>query len=180
LLKRVVALMVVMMTSPTLGAEQILCSRQGSSDVVITLNARRQFGRMLSCISGSFIADMTPCAPEGAFGLSAPTGSGALVGVVNRWQEYSDHNGGVASYARSPEQIAFSGGFNSPSSDATVNQNRASVGLPPIPDGDKIPESQGYQELWSFTVSRLTGRAELAQPKKPTLVYVCKKASQRF
>jgi hypothetical protein len=180
LFKIVVILILVMVASPTLRAEQILCSRQRSPDVVITLNARQQFGRMLSCISGRFVSDMTPCAPEGAFSLSTPTGAAALVGVVDRWQEYLNHDGGVVSYDRSPEQIAFSGGFNWPPSNATVNQNRASVGLPPIPGGDKIPEGQGYQELWKFTVSRLTGRAELIQPKKPTLVYACRRTTQRF
>jgi hypothetical protein len=180
LLKRVAVLMVVTAAPPTLGAEQILCSRQSSSDVVITLNARRQFGRTLSCITGNFVADMTPCAPEGAFSLSAPTGATELVGVVDRWQEYLNHDGGVVSYVKSPEQIVFSGGFNWTYNDATVNQNRASVGLPPIPDGDKVPEGQGYEERWSFTVSRLTGRATLVQTKNPTLVYACNKAAQRF
>jgi hypothetical protein len=145
----------------TSAREQILCTHPGKPDVVITLGATRQFGRTLNCISGDFIADLTPCAPDGAYGLSAGTGSAPLVAVVNRWQDYMTHLGGVTSNFINDHEIYFSAGFNSPLSNTTINQNRAAVGLPPIAGGDKIPDTGGYKEHWSFSLSRLTGKAEL-------------------
>lgn len=140
----------------TSAKELILCSHPGQSDVVITLGAIRQFGRTLNCISGDFIVDITPCAPDGAYGLSAGTGSAALVAVVNRWQDYMTHIGGVTNNFFNDHEIYFSAGFNSPQSSTTINENRAAVGLPPVAGGDKIPDGQGYNELWSFSLSRLT------------------------
>jgi cytochrome bd-type quinol oxidase subunit 1 len=97
---------------------------------------------------------MTPCAPEGAFGLSAATGSAALVAVADRWQDYMDHIGGVASHFVAADKMAFSGGFNGPSS--------------------------GYVEIWSFTVSRITGKAELKVKDKPTMAYSGSKSKPQF
>jgi hypothetical protein len=156
--------------------EQILCENAGKPNVVITLGAKRQFGRILNCISGDFIADLTPCAPDQGFGLSAGTGNAALVAVVDRWQDYATHLGGVTGNFVKGHEIYFSGGFNSPKSDTTINQNRASVGMPPIPGGDKIPDDEGYQELWSFSLSRLTGKAELKQKDKSNIAFSCRAA----
>jgi hypothetical protein len=58
---------------------------------------------------------------------------------------------------------------------ARINQNRAAVGLPPIAGGDKISDNQGYEELWSFSLSRLTGKAELKQENKAAIAYSCSK-----
>jgi hypothetical protein len=160
----------------TSAKEQILCNHTGKPDVVITLGATRQFGRTLNCISGDLIADLTPCAPDGAYGLSAGTGSAPLVAVVNRWQDYVTHIGGVTSNFTNDHEIYFSAGFNSgPPSNTTINQNRAALGLPPIAGGDKIPDIQGYKELWSFSLSRLTGNAELKQENKAVISYTCRK-----
>ena len=76
-----VALMAV--ASPA-RAEQIRCTAPGESPVSISLKSQRYAGRDLSCISGSFVAGLTPCAPTKAFSLSAPTGPAAIVGVVDR------------------------------------------------------------------------------------------------
>jgi hypothetical protein len=38
----------------------------------------------------------------------------------------------------------------------------------------------GYRENWSFTLSRLTGTAELKDDDKPVVTYTCGKATQRF
>ena len=161
-------------TAPS-AKEQILCKHAEKPDVVITLGARRQFGRTLNCISGNFIVDLTPCAPDGSYGLSAGTGSAPLVAIVDLWQDYMTHLGGVTSNFTNDHKIYFSGGFNSPLSNTTINQNRASNGLPPIPDENKIPEGQGYGELWSFTLSRLTGNAVLRVKDKVDFTYDCKK-----
>lgn len=133
----------------------VLCKAPpGRQDVSISLQDRKFRDRALDCISGDFIADMTPCAPPGSFGLSAPTGSADLVAVVDRWQEYAHHIGGVAGHCITADKMAFSGGFNSP--------------------------DNGYKESWTFTVNRLTGSAELTQEGKPSAVYTCAKANQRF
>jgi hypothetical protein len=157
--------------------EQILCRHPGKHEVVITLGATRQFGRVLNCIDGDFIVNLTPCAPDGAYGLSAGTGSVPLVAIVDRWQDYATHDGGVASNFTSGHEIYFSGGFNVPPFNKTINEYRAEVGSPPIDGGDKVPDiQQGYKESWSFSLSRLTGEAELKQENTPAITYSCRKA----
>jgi hypothetical protein len=156
--------------------EQILCTHAGAHDVIVTLGASRQFGRTLDCIAGDFIADMTPCAPSGGYGMSAGTGSAPLIGIVDRWQDYLSHVGGVTGTFTNDRQIYFSGGFNAPVSNRTINQNRESVGLPPVPGGDRVPQGQGYQELWTFSVNRLTGNAILKRKDTPPFDYTCRKA----
>jgi hypothetical protein len=176
--KQATAILIAILSLPVMATakEQILCEIAGKPNVVITLGAKRQFGRMLNCISGDFIVDLTPCAPNQGFGLSAGTGSAALVAVVNRWQDYATHLGGVTGNFVNDHEIYFSGGFNSPRSDTTINQNRASIGMPPIPGGDKVPDGQGYRELWSFSLSRLTGKAELKQKDKSDIEFSCRAA----
>lgn len=134
--------------------ELLLCQSPGKADIVISLKDRQAFRHNLDCISGDFISDMTPCAPDGGFGLSAPTGSAALVAVVDRWQDYIDHLGAVAGHYIIADKIYFSGGFNGP--------------------------SNGYVENWTFTASRITGQAELKVKDKPTVVYSCGKSKPRF
>jgi hypothetical protein len=91
--KQATAVLIAILYLPVMATakEQILCEIAGKPNVVITLGAKRQFGRILNCISGDFIVDLTPCAPNQGFGLSAGTGSAALVAVVNRWQDYATH-----------------------------------------------------------------------------------------
>jgi hypothetical protein len=67
--------------------EQILCTTSSKPDVAITLRAITKLNRVLDCMSGDFISDLTPCAPNGAYSLSAPTGAAGLVGIVDRWQD---------------------------------------------------------------------------------------------
>src|SRR6478672_5501744 len=97
---------------------------------------------------------MTPCAPPGGYGLSAPTGGGVLVDLVNRWQDYRNHTGGVVGHYLTADKITFSGSFNSSES--------------------------GYKEEWTFSVNRLTGAAKLEEVGKPSVGYACAKANQRF
>jgi hypothetical protein len=113
--------------------DTILCSSDsGREDVTIIKSADKLFGKTLDCLSGGdFIADLTPCAPNEEFALSAPTGSAAIVEIVQRWQDYTDHLGGVTSHYITDDVIAFSGGWNSP--------------------------ENGYTEQWSFEANRLTG-----------------------
>ena len=128
-------------------AEQIRCTAQGQSPVSISLKSQRYAGRDLSCISGSFVAGLTPCAPAKAFSLSAPTGPAAIVGVVDRWQDYAHHDGGVVGYFKSHTTVAFTGGFNTPGA--------------------------GYRDDWSFTVDRHTRVGTLIRKGGPTTAFSC-------
>ncbi len=119
-----------MAASVPVRAEQIRCTAQRESPVAISLKSQRYAGRDLSCISGSFVAGLTPCAPTKAFSLSAQAGAAAIVGVVDRWQDYAHHDSGVIGCFKSHTTIAFKGGFNRPGS--------------------------GYRDDWSFTVDRHT------------------------
>lgn len=141
----------------------IVCQAAGAGDVVVELNSQRFMGRTLSCIHGDFVVDLTPCAPNNGFGLSAPTGSAGLVAVVDRWQEYANHLGGVTSHSATSSEIYFSGGFNAAES--------------------------GFQDRWDFKANRLTGDAVLTVNKeneeggeagKSETAYHCKPAHQKF
>lgn len=145
----------IAISGSSLSDEQILCAHTGRADVVITLQAMSRFNRVLDCISGDFVSDLTPCAPNGAYALSAPTGAGDLVKIVDRWQDYMDHSGGVTSHFVTPDKIYFAGGF---------------VG----------GRSGYYEEHWSFTTSRLTEKAELKEKSKPPTSYTCRQKKRMF
>lgn len=131
----------------------ILCKAIGKGDdVLISLSSESKFGRVLNCISGDFVIDLTPCAPEGAYGLSAPTGSADLVGVANSWRDYENHIGGVVSSFVSADKIRFTGGFM----------------------------GNEYRQEWEFSVSRLTGNGQLKLSAGRTVKYRCGKAEQKF
>ncbi|MBN8900187.1 MAG: hypothetical protein J0H57_04065, partial [Rhodospirillales bacterium] len=132
----------------------ILCQSHNQPDVTLLQKDRMLAGKNLDCIVGAFVSDLTPCAPRGGFGLSAPTGSVALVGVTDRWQDYTDHLGGITGHAVTSDRIIFSGGFNSPSG--------------------------GYDEKWRFEVSRLSGKGLLVQDGKPEVEYSCRAADRKF
>lgn len=130
--------------------QRLTCTAPRASAVTINLSSQRRFGRPLSCIDADFVADMTPCAPDGSFGLSAPTGAADLVRIVDRWQDYADHTGGVTSHFTTPRQIYFAGGWNSSES--------------------------GFQEQWEFTVNRATKKALLKVEGRPAKAYACRAA----
>ena len=152
-----IAVAIAMMATLAEAGTQILCkpTRTGQQ-VVLELNARKAFGHQLNCIDGDFIADMTPCAPTGAFGLSMPTGSTPLTHVVDRWQDYAQHLGGVAGSIVTKHEIRFMGGFNSPST------------------------KSGFVRDWEFVANRLTGEGTLTQGKNTPLSYKCVKADKKF
>ena len=135
-------LLIAITAIPASAKETILCQSTGSPDVVITLDASTRFNHTLDCIAGNFVVDMTPCAPDGGYGLSAPTGAANLVGVVDRGQDYADHIGGVVSHYIKDNTIYFAGGFNA-------------------------PDNGGLTGKWSFVLNRLTGQAELKKLSGP-------------
>ncbi|KAA2236426.1 hypothetical protein [Salinarimonas soli] len=137
--------------------EIIRCTSKNAPEVVMSLDAQKMLKRTVSCISGSFVSDMTPCATNGGYGLSYPTGSAALREIVTRWQDYNDHHGGVVSHGVNPQTIVFSGSWMS---------------------------DNGNKELWTFIANRLTGTAKLKIPKGEDGAgeydYTCLRASQKF
>ncbi|MDG2571240.1 hypothetical protein P7L87_27175, partial [Vibrio parahaemolyticus] len=136
----------------------IRCTSKTGPEIVLALGSEKRLGRRVSCLHSEFVADMEPCAPEGKFGLSRPTGAADLVKIVDRWQEYSDHLGGVTSHYVTPKEIAFSGGFHG--------------------------STNGYQQFWRFTANRLVGtgtlKIEKGQYMEGDYAYQCQKASQKF
>jgi len=135
--------------------ELVDCTSQDRPEVVISLHARTAFGHELSCIKAKFISDMTPCAPAGGFGLSAPTGDARLVAVAMDWhdREYSTHTGGVTAFLSDEAQYYFQGGT---SYLGTVT------------------------EQWRFVVSRVSGTGKLTLKGQPPAAYVCHTARQKF
>jgi hypothetical protein len=154
-----IVLLVFCMAGSVSANELILCNNPSAPDVIITLAAKIQFDRVLNCISGEFVADLTPCAPTDGYGLSAPTGDARLVGVVDRWQDYTNRSGGVTQSIVNEHQIYFMAGF----------------------------EGNSFEEWWEFSVNRLNGKAILKElkdsygrPSDKTFTYSCSRAKQRF
>jgi hypothetical protein len=141
-------------------AQTIRCVTTGQEDVVISINAKKAFNQKLNCISGPFVYDMTPCAPSGGYGLSAPTGSAPLVDIVYRWQDYHDHSGAIVGHFIKAEEIVFSGHFKS--------------------------GEDGIKDLWTFIANRFTGEAKLMildsdiKDFAKSAKYKCSKSSTRF
>jgi hypothetical protein len=144
----------VLTTSEANAQEFILCMNpEKKSEVVVTLSEFKRFGHTFNCVKGEFVVNLSGCAPNGAFGLHAPTGSASLLAVVGRWQEYSNHLGGITSNYVTPTEVYFSGGFNSP--------------------------SDGFKEEWSFRINRLTGEGAL-KSESNTVTYACESRRQKF
>ena len=165
---------------PTYAADYLKCSHSGLPDVHVALNITmaeavkdsrtspewfrtHQWGNM-SCLYGSFVADMSACAPAaGGYGFSAPTGYAPLVDVGRRWQDVGSHDGGVFQFELSPTAIDMNGGFS----------------------------GTDYVNYWKFHIDRLTGNAVLVTTKewaelmnKPekeeTTTYTCEKTDRKF
>ncbi|MDD9910095.1 MAG: hypothetical protein OXR62_10425 [Ahrensia sp.] len=144
-----------LVASNALAKSVIVCepTEAGGSQVVMDLSARSDGESTLACISGDFVSDMTPCAPEGGWGMSFPTGSASLSGVTMRWQDLDEHFGGVASFRKTSTELRFAGGFA---------------------DGSGVPEDD-----WTFTANRLDGTAALVNEGK-TSAYACEAKEQLF
>lgn len=153
-MKRLTILAIAFLAATPTYAKSLIQCRNGADDVVISLQNRKAYGKTLSCIiKSNFVVDMTPCAPNGGFGLSAPTGSASLGQVVTRWQDYLDHSGGVVGFGENPATISFTGGF--------------------VYSGKYTPE-------WSFEVDRLSGKATLKQTGKKDAAYTCAVAKPKL
>jgi hypothetical protein len=141
------ALAALVLAATAAKAEEVRCVAPGASPVTISLKARRFAGREMSCIAGDFVVDLTPCAPRKAFSLSAPTGAAGIVRVVDRWQDYAGHAGGVVGFFKTHTTISFTGGFNDPAS--------------------------GLRDDWSFTVDRQDRSGLLTRKGRPATAFRC-------
>jgi hypothetical protein len=137
----ILAAIAVISATPATAAETIRCTSAGQPDVVLSLDAKRMLGRTVSCIAGDFITDMTPCAPRGAVGLSAPTGMVPLIKIVTPAKGYADHAGGVTGYFVDGSSIRFTGGFH------------------------WWDDKDALEGAWQFTLDRSTGKAVLKRDK---------------
>ena len=137
----------------------IQCDRKGSESVTIELNAKQEFGAILHCIGGDFQLEGETCAPNGGFGLAAPTGSGKLVMIVFRWQDYIGHVGPITGANIYNTQINFHGGYQSGSN---------------------------WSDRWDFQVDRITGVGILkvdngpSRPLKVKARYFCRKKTRKL
>jgi hypothetical protein len=69
------------------------CQSATGEDFTIELFGESAFGP-LHCVRGLMIVDMIPCAPNGGWGLSYPTGTASLAEVTKMWAVASRHFGG--------------------------------------------------------------------------------------
>lgn len=135
-------------------AAAIVCKAADGQSATVSLSDRKMCGQSLSCVEGTFATDMTACAPDGKYSLSAPTGSAPIVRIVDRWQDFADHTGGVLSFNKTRTAYIFLGGFMSP--------------------------DRGLTHEWTFNVQRLQGTAELTQTGKPAVHFTCAKAAPQL
>lgn len=143
-MRKVIAAVAMVVVAGAVEAKEIIrCKSAGHDDLVVTLDDKRMLKRVVSCVSGGgFIADMTPCAPSGAFGLSAGTGAAELVQIVNRWQDATKHTGAVVGHFATPTVVYFNAGTY----------------------GDSV-----FEEAWSFMLDRKTGAGTLRLNGEPAL-----------
>ena len=149
-----VCMLVFLPASGAVAGDILLCWSKDRLNMTVTLDLSQFKGRQLSCVSGAFIKDLTPCAPEGAYALSAPTGTAAIVDVVERWQDYANHDGGVFNFTRTPTDLIFDAGFNRP--------------------------DKGFHEAWMFQIDRISGTAVLSVTNEASTVYHCNKVKPKF
>jgi hypothetical protein len=86
------------------------CQSAAGEDFTIELFAASAFGSM-HCVSGLMIVDMTPCAPDGGWGLSYPTGSASIAEVTTMWAVASQHFGGKFTATLGPETFSAAASF---------------------------------------------------------------------
>ncbi|HQU68369.1 MAG TPA: hypothetical protein PLI43_09225 [Albidovulum sp.] len=86
------------------------CKSSAGEDFTIELFGESPFGP-LHCVQGLMIVDMTPCAPNGGWGLSYPTGSAGLAEVTPMWAVAYKHSGGKFTATLGPEKFTAVAAF---------------------------------------------------------------------
>ena len=70
-----------------------------------------EFGEPMHCVFGTDLGDLTPCAPDGGYGLSRGTGSAGLIGFSSHWLAASDHFYGKFAAVLAPSEFFASATF---------------------------------------------------------------------
>lgn len=109
----------------------LLCQSDRDEDFSIELFRPTEWGAM-HCVSGLLIADMTPCGPDGGWGLSAGTGLAPITEVTSNWQvagahyagKFSAHLGPVEFRATAMHGQGIEPDLSDDSYDMTITLNR--------------------------------------------------------
>ena len=133
----------------------IECKSDNASPILIELWKPSEVENLLHCVNGDFIVDMTPCAPDGGWGLSRGTGLADLSEVTSSWQEAHDHTSGKLSAWVGMTSIKF-----------TANH------------GEGIVDANSF--LWELTLDRVTGEAELKDSMREVRFYSCELVARKF
>ena len=88
----------------------LACHSVTGEDLTIDLFASTPLVAM-HCVNGLMIVDMTPCAPDGGWGLSYPTGSAGIADVTTGWQLASQHYGGKLAAQIGPDRFTATAAF---------------------------------------------------------------------
>lgn len=131
----------------------IKCTAEGHEPIWIDLWTPSEFGP-LHCVRGDFATDLTPCAPNGGWGLSAGTGRAKLVDVTQNWETAHNHWAGKMAAHLSPTHFSASAKFGE--------------GLT-----DTDPE-------WGIKVSRKDGQGLLFFPQNITLNMSCTEVMRKW
>lgn len=151
--------MFLLLPSSAVASSIIQCDGAAGSPVRVILNATSRFGTAVNCIEGDFPTEGEACAPDGGFGLAAPTGSGSLVRIAQRWQDYIGHIGPIYGVNISDTLIAFTGGYQGVSK---------------------------WSDQWLFNVDRTTGAGAFSiidphtQRYKLRARFTCRAVTQKF
>jgi hypothetical protein len=118
------------------GPSVIICTNDIGNEVLVETWKDSRFSEPLHCIHGNFVYDLTPCAPQGGWGLSSGFGRAGLSEVTQNWQTASNWPNGKVSAMVGALKITFKGGF-----------------------GEGLLGSEEHQ--WTFEIDRETGGGTL-------------------
>ncbi len=130
----------------------ILCQGKEDSRLIVELWKPSTFGEPVHCIRADFIDDMTPCAPNGGWGLSEDTPSAELVAITSDWRTAHKHTAGKVTAIAGPRGIRF-------------NAQR----------GEGVGNNLSYE--WKFSLQRLTGAALWYNGDGQKSAYTCEEQS---
>ena len=88
----------------------LACKSRVGENFTIELFGESKFGPM-HCVKGLWIVDMTPCAPDGGWGLSSPTGRAGIVEVTPMWAVAAGHFAGKFTATLGPEKFTAVASF---------------------------------------------------------------------
>lgn len=88
----------------------LACKSAKGEDFTIELFRETAYGPM-HCIKGLMIVDMTPCAPDGGWGLSYPTGTARIAEVTSMCAIAYRHFGGKFTATLGPEEFTAAASF---------------------------------------------------------------------